>query len=1013
MAYNVSNDYRTVVYSGEALYNCRLKINNTLVPTEQISSIKISSPIIDTTTGTGSMFHIGTFISQKLDIKFKNLDGLTLTNNPNIELEIGLKIGNSYEYVPIGKYLIDELGENYQKTCEITCMDYAIKFKSNLDISQFFNQQDYIYASDLFERICNYYGIAVGTYPNVNNNKKIYVYDNSLTGKDYIMYLAELFGGNAKIERDGSCSIIPLKNYTDIEIDALTSKKFEVGDTYELSRVCYDNGKNKYQAPNNRNVISVDLLPISNIDLNSYYYLTTDMKYYRYINNEWQQDNTIKNTLYIKTDNLFITQQSDIDNIYNAVQNFSVTNITCENRIDLSLDCWDIVKYNTTNGNYYYTFYNNTIKFNGTTMGKVEVNIPLKTTEETTNIITANNDAKFRKIQTTVDEQNLAISTTVSLVERQNTTISRIDQKVDEINAKISDIADITVTAESNSADIELNRVNESEPILLKVHPIGTNISKLYPRTNLYPATNLYMTIRKIRFIRTYTEEGTTHTENIDYELPDDLLYYDSENYDEFSLDYDSQICQVTKKCKYNADGTVGLLATPIVNDYDYPTISLGAGNYEVQILSYSIGYIKATLMAENIYTTQFYTKVQTDSQIEQKADEITSSVTQTLTGYATKNELNTNITSLSTRIKQTAKTISLTATDNNTSAGINIRLYNEDGTQIDSKDANITMSGLVKFTDLSTSGSTTINGSNITTGVINANLITTGNLSANRISGGSITASSISLGNGKFAVTTQGALTATSGTIGGFTLASTSFSKSISGIYNYNLFDKILVAMDIMNRVTLDAGMINVLDANDSGTITASDYTKISNIINGTTTNTKSVNGTFEINSNNTKNCVNIKDNYGNLVVSLGLGGINATNITGGNCVIGIAGNTFDSSTYVAIDGTEGNLFATGTITQGSLESLKKDFEKFENGLDIINNIDIYKYNYKKEKNDTKKHIGFVIGNNFKYSEEITSNNNDGVDLYSFVSVCCKAIQEQQEEIEQLQERIKLLEER
>ena len=44
-----------------------LTIDGNKVPIEQISSIKISSPIIDTTSGTGQMFHIGTFISQKLE----------------------------------------------------------------------------------------------------------------------------------------------------------------------------------------------------------------------------------------------------------------------------------------------------------------------------------------------------------------------------------------------------------------------------------------------------------------------------------------------------------------------------------------------------------------------------------------------------------------------------------------------------------------------------------------------------------------------------------------------------------------------------------------------------------------------------------------------------------------------------------------------------------------------------------------------------------------------------------
>ena len=142
MAYNVSNNYRDIVYSGGAIYDCMLKINNVQVPNTQIQSIKISSPIIDTSADTGKMFHIGTFISQSLEIKFKNLDGLDFTTNPLIELSIGMYVNNAYEYVPIGKYLIDELAENYQQTCTITCMDYAIKFKSELDISQFFNETE-------------------------------------------------------------------------------------------------------------------------------------------------------------------------------------------------------------------------------------------------------------------------------------------------------------------------------------------------------------------------------------------------------------------------------------------------------------------------------------------------------------------------------------------------------------------------------------------------------------------------------------------------------------------------------------------------------------------------------------------------------------------------------------------------------------------------------------------------------------------------------------------------------
>lgn len=99
-----------------------------------------------------------------------------------------------------------------------------------------------------------------------------------------------------------------------------------------------------------------------------------------------------------------------------------------------------------------------------------------------------------------------------------------------------------------------------------------------------------------------------------------------------------------------------------------------------------------------------------------------------------------------------------------------------------------------------------------------------------------------------------------------------------------------------------------------------------------------------------------------------------------------------------------------TPKVTQTSKEENKKNFEKLQNGLDIIKETDIYKYNLKSESDIAKKHIGFVIGDNYNYSKEITSENNDGVDTYSMISVAYKAIQEQQELIEQLQNEIKEL---
>lgn len=124
---------------------------------------------------------------------------------------------------------------------------------------------------------------------------------------------------------------------------------------------------------------------------------------------------------------------------------------------------------------------------------------------------------------------------------------------------------------------------------------------------------------------------------------------------------------------------------------------------------------------------------------------------------------------------------------------------------------------------------------------------------------------------------------------------------------------------------------------------------------------------------------------------------------------------SVFDTNTYlnfVRADGNSSKFFVdevTASVYNNySMEELKKNFEKYTNALDVIKNIDIYKYNYKNEKDGTKKHIGFIIGDNYNYSKEITSKNNDGVDIYSFISLCCQAIKEQQEEIEELKNKIK-----
>ena len=235
MAYSVSEDFRTKCYSGESLYNCRLIIGNNTIPTSQISSITISSPIID---DQSQIFYIGSFISQKLTIQFKNLDGIDTTSGTNVELYISQYVNNAWVEVPIGKYVIDESPENYYQTAKIECLDYAVKFATNLDYSPCFVDGKTT-IDTLLAWICTYYGVTLGSYPDTNGDVEIGTYDSTISGKRWISYIAEIKACNAKMDRLGQLTLIPLKSSPAVTIDALKSKSWELGEKFEISQVTF------------------------------------------------------------------------------------------------------------------------------------------------------------------------------------------------------------------------------------------------------------------------------------------------------------------------------------------------------------------------------------------------------------------------------------------------------------------------------------------------------------------------------------------------------------------------------------------------------------------------------------------------------------------------------------------------------------------------------------------------------------------------------------------------------
>lgn len=536
------------------------------------------------------------------------------------------------------------------------------------------------------------------------------------------------------------------------------------------------------------------------------------------------------------------------------------------------------------------------------------------------------------------------------LVDKQNTEIQLVAEEVGEIAASVS--------GESTNGVLNLNEVKNCEPISIRIRPLGTSISYLYPSNNLYPSSDLYMPDRRIRFYNNTKNKDTFH------EIPADLLYYDSETYDEYILDYANKTCRVYKKCGYDASGNVVVLDTPQILNFNYPFISLEDGNYTITLLGYDNAYMYVDLIKSTKYSSQ----------------------------NASKSE-----------IKLTPRTISIETSDNKTSAGIKIHLYNEDGTELSNDQGNIEMTGLVSFNDLTGTGRTEINGSNITTGSIDANLITTGTIDASQVNVTNINANNITSGNiqsANYVANTSGTkIDLTNGTIDtkNFKVAA---NGTITGSLNGQNID-----ISNINASNINSGTLNL--ATGSGAVKFGQGTTHLQTT-GLNLGIDGVNAGIDVGDSGLSNCSTINSKKGISFEILEQG-------------YGLGYFTFSSRT-AHINMLEIYNHVHGSSSKNIKEKIKVlSNEEREKIYNTIKNLTLYSYNYKKEYSETKdgKYYGFMledlenteINDIIHIKQDENDKNIKTFETAELSKLNMILIQELQNKIEKLEERISQLE--
>ena len=464
-----------------------------------------------------------------------------------------------------------------------------------------------------------------------------------------------------------------------------------------------------------------------------------------------------------------------------------------------------------------------------------------------------NTKTDVRNLDTRLSVEEGKMTSVISDIGNRTGKTSSLTQEVDEIRAEISDIADITKSAETYEAtiaDTEFQDIAESTPINIEVHPVGENISYLYPNTALYPTTQSYpakaglkpsttltpssslvpangypaqtikyLKIRKLRFTNTSTNA------NFDYVLPEDLLYYGVDVYDTLTIDYENRTIRVLKKCKYNTDGTVGLLTTPEEHDYDSTfnqfeeDIALTQGNYTVTLLGYTAGYIFVRLMALNAYTAQYATKIELRTSITQTRDYVDIEAAKKVGNNEVIAKINVSPESILISANKINVVGVMTAMNNDTTTTINggkitTGTITADQLSTNSVNASKIVAGTITAEKIA---DTTITGSKLVNGTITGTQIANATITGTKIAGATIENSNIKNGTIEGAKIANGTITGTqiqSGTITGALIAD-------STIVGGKIQDAAITTSKIADASITDAKISNLsADKITAGTI-------------------------------------------------------------------------------------------------------------------------------------------------------------------------------------------------
>ena len=455
-------------------------------------------------------------------------------------------------------------------------------------------------------------------------SKQIAVYDNTVSARTYIGYIAEQAGGFACIGRNGKLYIRTIGESI-AELPLSYFQNYSWGEKIKITRVRYEDG--------------VQLFEIG--------------------------DET-GNTLYISQDNMYIVDQEQINNIYNQVKELEVYSFEGDSIIDPALDIGDLLLIDGK-----YVIYQGSSEYKGKFKASISSKIQCKAKEETTTRTTSQKTIN-RRVQSQIDQIDGTITQLVEEIGDRSERSTTVTQDIDQLRVAVAEV--INMSRETTGSDtVHITDTVEGNGYVLDLVIYGSteNMHYVTPEEDLVPSNSLvpnggYITIVCDTVGRTnISENAYKYRIKLDEPLRDlgDIK-------DELNIS-NSGVVTVTRRLGTTGgiNGTVYVLDEEVTETLENITITTTNGTEkstkailhtfedetyiyvkEFRYLNFEIKYI-----TQSDYSEQFITKVDFQSSLTVAVDEILAEVSGT---YVSETDLQTTTIELESKISQTQTNI-------------------------------------------------------------------------------------------------------------------------------------------------------------------------------------------------------------------------------------------------------------------------------------------------------------------------------------------------------------------